>query len=316
MRKNLGSSGPLFLKVAPPLPRPPPLAPRPPPLPPFHTDKTRTLEREHRHSRHLPRPPLKPPPPLSLPPPLPSPRPPLPLLPPPPRPRSSILNLKLEIITNSRKSQIMIRDFHCLSRSRPYRTEPAGSRKTLWTLGVLRGTANWGNSGNPGWKRLTNAEPMSSVVLDNIKSINIPALVKVATILASLSEVTPTATFLPPSKGSWTTRAEWRPNWNVHVCMLWGEQEAFFSISRRKYNISYSISQIMARQEFHTLSLSFLPRRNLYLISEIYHTIFVTFLSDPSPIIGYACHSLTHWLTDWLTHCCLVDSMAANDTIC
>ena len=130
MRKNLGSSGPLFLKVAPPLPRPPPLAPRPPPLPPFHTDKTRTLEREHRHFRHLPRPPLKPPP-LSLPPPLPSPRPPLPLLPPPPRPRSSILNLKLEIITNSRKSQIMIRDFHCLSRSRPYRTEPAGSRKTL-----------------------------------------------------------------------------------------------------------------------------------------------------------------------------------------
>ena len=25
------------------------------------------------------------------------------------------------------------------------------------------------------------------------------------------------------------------------------------------------------------------------------------FLSDPSPIIGYACHSLTHWLTHWLT---------------
>ena len=24
------------------------------------------------------------------------------------------------------------------------------------------------------------------------------------------------------------------------------------------------------------------------------------FLSDPSPIIGYACHSLTHWLTNWL----------------
>ena len=27
------------------------------------------------------------------------------------------------------------------------------------------------------------------------------------------------------------------------------------------------------------------------------------FLSDPSPIIGYACHSLTHSLT----HCCLVN---------
>ena len=31
------------------------------------------------------------------------------------------------------------------------------------------------------------------------------------------------------------------------------------------------------------------------------------FLSDPSPIIGYACHSLTHWLTNSLTHSCLVN---------
>ena len=31
------------------------------------------------------------------------------------------------------------------------------------------------------------------------------------------------------------------------------------------------------------------------------------FLSDPSPIIGYACHSLTHSLTHWLTHCRLVN---------
>ena len=30
-------------------------------------------------------------------------------------------------------------------------------------------------------------------------------------------------------------------------------------------------------------------------------------LSDPSPIIGYACHSLTHSLTDWLTDCRLVN---------
>ena len=27
-----------------------------------------------------------------------------------------------------------------------------------------------------------------------------------------------------------------------------------------------------------------------------------SFLSDPSPIIGYACHSLTHSLTHWITH--------------
>ena len=32
-----------------------------------------------------------------------------------------------------------------------------------------------------------------------------------------------------------------------------------------------------------------------------------TFLSDPSPIIGYVCHSLTHWLTNWLTYCCFVN---------
>ena len=29
------------------------------------------------------------------------------------------------------------------------------------------------------------------------------------------------------------------------------------------------------------------------------------FLSDPSPILGYACHSLN----DWLTHSCLVNLM-------
>ena len=32
-----------------------------------------------------------------------------------------------------------------------------------------------------------------------------------------------------------------------------------------------------------------------------------TFLSDPSQIIGYACHSLTHPLTHWLTDCRLVN---------
>ena len=31
------------------------------------------------------------------------------------------------------------------------------------------------------------------------------------------------------------------------------------------------------------------------------------FLSDPSPIIGYACHSLTNSLTNSLTHSCLVN---------
>ena len=31
------------------------------------------------------------------------------------------------------------------------------------------------------------------------------------------------------------------------------------------------------------------------------------FLSDPSPIIGYACHSLTHSLTNSLTNCRLVN---------
>ena len=35
----------------------------------------------------------------------------------------------------------------------------------------------------------------------------------------------------------------------------------------------------------------------------------LAFLSDPSPIIGYACHSLAHLLTDSLTDSCLVDLM-------
>ena len=42
------------------------------------------------------------------------------------------------------------------------------------------------------------------------------------------------------------------------------------------------------------------------------NTIFIFKMSDPSPIIGYACH----WLTHSLTHSCLVDLMAVNDTNC
>ena len=38
---------------------------------------------------------------------------------------------------------------------------------------------------------------------------------------------------------------------------------------------------------------------------------FCIFLSDPSPIIGYACHSLTDWLTHWLTNSLLFRLMWA-----
>ena len=46
----------------------------------------------------------------------------------------------------------------------------------------------------------------------------------------------------------------------------------------------------------------------------------VAYSSDPSPIIGYACHSHTHSLTDSLTNslllrfwsCCLVQNMKMN----
>jgi len=42
----------------------------------------------------------------------------------------------------------------------------------------------------------------------------------------------------------------------------------------------------------------------------IFSGIAVTlWLSDPSPIIGYACHSLTHSLTDWLTHSLLFSKL-------
>ena len=51
------------------------------------------------------------------------------------------------------------------------------------------------------------------------------------------------------------------------------------------------------------------------LFSNLRNTVLakhLLFLSDPSPIIGYACHSLTHSLTD----SCLVELMAVNDTNC
>ena len=51
-------------------------------------------------------------------------------------------------------------------------------------------------------------------------------------------------------------------------------------------------------------------RRKYNINVNLVHNIFVSFLSDPSPIIGYACHSLTNSLT----HSCLVDLMA--DTKC
>ena len=38
-----------------------------------------------------------------------------------------------------------------------------------------------------------------------------------------------------------------------------------------------------------------------------YYILSFFFLSDPSPIIVYPCHSLTHWLTDSLTDSCLVN---------
>ena len=47
------------------------------------------------------------------------------------------------------------------------------------------------------------------------------------------------------------------------------------------------------------------------------HKLDVSFLSDPSPIIGYACHSLPNSLTDSLTDSCLVNlinvSLACKD---
>ena len=35
----------------------------------------------------------------------------------------------------------------------------------------------------------------------------------------------------------------------------------------------------------------------------------ITFLSDPGPIFGYACHSLPHSLTDSLTHSLLFSKL-------
>ena len=51
-------------------------------------------------------------------------------------------------------------------------------------------------------------------------------------------------------------------------------------------------------------------------VVRIWYSSLQVFLSDPSPIIGYACQWLPNWLTDSLTHSCLVDLVAVNDTNC
>ena len=40
--------------------------------------------------------------------------------------------------------------------------------------------------------------------------------------------------------------------------------------------------------------------------------MWLSFLSDQSPIIGYACHSLPNSLTHSLTHCCLANLIDVN----
>ena len=70
--------------------------------------------------------------------------------------------------------------------------------------------------------------------------------------------------------------------------------------------IIYSFSFVMRfYPSYHLLISSF--------FSSHFHANYQFFLSDPSPIIGNACHLLTNWLTDSLTPSRLVDLMAVND---
>ena len=77
---------------------------------------------------------------------------------------------------------------------------------------------------------------------------------------------------------------------------------ALLLCSRCNIKLSPPISANAAKistQEFLTKRL----RKNMKLLIMLCITAYYSniLLSDPSPIIGYACHSLTHWLTDSLT---------------
>ena len=74
---------------------------------------------------------------------------------------------------------------------------------------------------------------------------------------------------------------------------------ALLLCSRCNIKLSPPISANAAKistQEFLTKRL----RKNMKLLIMLCITAYYSniLLSDPSPIIGYACHSLTHWLTN------------------
>ena len=61
-----------------------------------------------------------------------------------------------------------------------------------------------------------------------------------------------------------------------------------------------------AQNQFESELVQWMGERSSFTVLPSIYIRFM-FLSDPKPIIGYACHSLTHSLTHWLTHSILVN---------
>ena len=81
------------------------------------------------------------------------------------------------------------------------------------------------------------------------------------------------------------------------VPLLWRTENCGFLVVSPNLSI---LSFSKSRRVTQTINVSF--EWDPFLEINHFH-IKTPFLSDPSPIIGYACHSLTHWLTN----CCLVN---------
>ena len=131
-------------------------------------------------------------------------------------------------------------------------------------------------------------------------------------------------------------------NWNKKVFLTWKcDSSGIFwwrgplvdrVCSRRRRWWKRKGNPVLAPPTYNPPSTSwsedFLPSYHLVFLTSAENAIsfivakillvcqFLSFLSDPSPIIGYACHSLTDWLTDSLTHSCLVNLVPVNDAIC
>ena len=123
---------------------------------------------------------------------------------------------KLEMIHGAQNATLFIWSNVCSGQT--FVIRPVGWQSSEYEGLVVEGSGqDSGKLGKPGWKSETKAEePISGCFSsESTLSSNLAAVVKVATMLASLCLDTAKATFLPPSNGSSTTRAGVKPTWSM-----------------------------------------------------------------------------------------------------